>query len=190
MQTVGNISDARCKVEADISWLLKEVRRLVDQGFGSVEDGIALLRQLRREVYEDLNQIQHEYAILKAAEWLMNNSRYGAGIVWAWNPRQTGNATEPDLRGILKGQIVISAEVTTSAKPSGVIDTRMAKTLVKLAQMEGEKFYFVVTSAMQTRAVTKIKKAGAEIEVVDLSVPVRLEGLGTTTPIPDISCSR
>ena len=90
--------------------------------------------------------------------------------MWYWNPRQTGDHTEPDLRGIYSGAILVSAEITTSEKPVGTIDSRMKKILTKLAAMQGEKFYFVRTSEMRQRAATKITKGGWEIEVIQLTV--------------------
>ena len=65
---------------------------------------------------------------------------------------------------------MISAEITTSEKPVGTIDSRMQKTLAKLAEMQGAKFYFVRTPQMQQRANTKITKVGWNIEVVQLAV--------------------
>lgn len=134
----------------------------------SVEDGISLLRNLRRSLYEELNQIQHEYAALCAVKWLQENCFKDGETTWHWNPSSTGTADEPDLRGFLNGKIVISAEVTASAEPKGVIDTRMAKTLMKLASFPGQLYYFVTTDKMAERAKTKVEKANYKIEVVKL----------------------
>lgn len=85
---------------------------------------------------------------------------------WEWNPRQTGDASEPDIRATQFGKTIISGEVTTSPNPIGKIDSRMASTLRKLAEMEGRKLYFVSTISMARRACTKAGKAGYNIEVV------------------------
>lgn len=114
------------------------------------------------------HQIQHEHMILLAADWLIREGRCDARTEWSWNPRQTGDNTEPDLRGCLDGAITVSAEITTSKKPDGVIATRMAGTLQKLSQMQGALFYFVRTDSMSNRARTKTKKAQWPIEVVRL----------------------
>jgi hypothetical protein len=55
---------------------------------------------------------------------------------------------------MLHGETIISGEVTTSREPKGVIDSRMASTLKKVAAMEGKRFYFVLTAAMANRART------------------------------------
>jgi hypothetical protein len=89
-----------------------------------------------------------------------------ARMVWSWNPRQTGDSTEPDLRGHLDGTVVLSAEVTTSKEPLGTIDKRMGSTLQKLAQMDGALYYFVRTDTMLSRARTKVLKGQWPIEVI------------------------
>ena len=134
----------------------------------TVEEGIRALVALRKASYEDLNQIQHEYAALCAVHWLVAQGHVTNGITWQWNPRQTGNASEPDIRAVLEVETIISGEVTTSPTPIGFIDSHMASTLKKLAAMEGERFYFVLTAPMAQRARTKVAKAGYEIVVVRL----------------------
>jgi hypothetical protein len=44
----------------------------------------------------------------------------------------------------------------------------MAATLKKLAAMEGQRFYFALTTAMANRARTKLTKAGYDLNVVQL----------------------
>jgi hypothetical protein len=63
------------------------------------------------------------------------------------------------------GEIVLSAEVTTSERPVGIIDTRIRDTLAKLSTMPGRRFYFVRTDTMGQRAMTKVEKGGFPIEV-------------------------
>jgi hypothetical protein len=131
---------------------------------------VSILDRLRKETYEDLNQIQHEHLILRAAEWLLSEKLCPPATVWLWNPRQTGDHQEPDLRGIHNTKIVVSGEITTSESPNGVIDTRMRQTLSKLSAMAGVKYYFVRTEPMRKRARTKIAKNAWLIQVVKLSV--------------------
>jgi len=121
--------------------------------------------RLFREVSEDLNQIQHEFLILHGLRWLRGNG-FESEIDWEWNPRQTGTADEPDLRGSLNGATLISAEASASELPGGMIDTRMRETLEKLSRMPGQKFYFVRTDEMATRARTKVTKANWPVRVV------------------------
>ena len=130
-----------------------------------VHHGILQLREIRSSIYEDLNQIQHEYLILRALGWLRDNG-FGSVVEWEWNPRQTGTANEPDLRGSLNGTILVSAEASASENPIGMVDKRMRETLGKLSQMGGERFYFVRTDVMANRARTKISKAQWAITVV------------------------
>jgi hypothetical protein len=165
MKRIGTFLDARKKLYADIERCLAEIRTLSAQTFSTPESGVSLLHRLRRATYEDLNQIQHEYLILEATRWLIDNGICAPTTEWLWNPRQTGDAQEPDLRGMDQQTIVVSAEITTSEKPDGAIDARMSKTLKKLSLLEGKKFYFVRTDAMAMRARTKITKAGWLITV-------------------------
>jgi hypothetical protein len=175
MDRIGTLKEARDNVHADIQRCITTIRELAAQPISTPESGLGLLQRLRRETYEDLNQIQHEYSILEAAQWLIVNGICAPNTEWLWNPRQTGGRQEPDLRGLNQQKIIISAEVTTSEKPEGIIDTRMRDTLEKLSRAEGGMFYFVRTDAMATRARTKITKAGWLITVVRL--PLQMEVL-------------
>ena len=130
----------------------------------------ALLVAVRRHAAEDLNQLQHEHLIIRAAAWLRDNHLVPPDASWSWNPRQTGDHTEPDLAAEHHGACLLSAEITASAEPQGVIDSRMAKTLRKLNGMQGSKYYFVRTEAMRQRAQTKVTENAWSIRVVLLGV--------------------
>src|SRR3989304_2476173 len=158
MESLGTFIEAHQKILSDVQRFLATVNNLSSKPCETAEAGIGILDRLRRETYEDLNQIQHEHLIVRAAEWLLEKRNCPLETVWYWNPRQTGDHTEPDLRGIYSGAILVSAEITTSEKPVGTIDSRMKKILTKLAAMQGEKFYFVRTSEMRQRAATTITK--------------------------------
>jgi hypothetical protein len=164
MERIHNMLEARDKVLRDARDLVSLVRLLVADDPASVEAAIAKVRGIRLAVYEDLNQIQHEYLLLRGLQWLVENG-FGQAQ-WEWNARQTGGANEPDLRGILDGETRVSAEASASEDPKGSIDVWMRKTLEKLSCMQGEKFYFVCSSAMAQRARTKISKGGYSITVV------------------------
>lgn len=161
-----DLSTAKEKVLSDVRRYIAEVQSITRSPVETVEEGIRALVALRKASYEDLNQIQHEYAALCAVHWLIEQGRVSNGITWQWNPRQTGDASEPDIRAVLEVETIISGEVTTSPKPVGFIDSRMASTLKKLAAMEGERF--VLTATMAQRARTKVARAGYEIVVVQL----------------------
>lgn len=168
MERIDNIEQAKEKVLTDMNTFLSSIRELSGENASDLGVGLSKLRNIRSSVYENLNQIQHEYLILQGLIWLNSNSHAPANTQWHWNPRQTGDSTEPDLRGTLNGQVVISAEATTSEKPQGVIDTRMKNTMSKLNEMEGEKFYFIRTNSMEMRAITKARNNGWRITVVKL----------------------
>jgi len=163
-----DLSTAEDKILTDIRRYIAEVQSITRSPVEKVEDGIRTLVALRKTSYEDLNQIQHEYAALCAVHWLIAQRGAPKGATWQWNPRQTGDAAEPDIRAVLEGKTIISGEVTTSPEPKGFIDFRMASTLRKLAAMEGKRFYFVLTTAMANRARTKAVRAGYELDVVQL----------------------
>jgi hypothetical protein len=171
LQTL-DLEAAQEKVLGDVRRYLAELRALLPVSVETVEGGVATLSSLRRASYEDLNQIQHEYAALCAVRWLVAEGHAPAGTSWEWNPRQTGDATEPDIRGVLEGRVLISGEVTTSARAIGMVDKRMRSTLAKLGEMEGGRFYFVLSEHMKKRAETKVQKAGHEIVVVQLAAPL------------------
>lgn len=163
-----DLSTAEDKILADIRRYFAELQCITRSPIETVEDGVRSLVALRKASYEDLNQIQHEYAALCAVQWLIAQRRTPEGVTWHWNPRQTGDATEPDIRAVLEGKTIISGEVTTSPEPKGLIDARMASTLRKLAAMEGQRFYFVLSAPMANRARTKVAKAGYALAVVQL----------------------
>lgn len=168
MHPLGNIDEAKSKVLADAQHCMERIRRIAEIPFHTSGEAVQILQRVRSETYEDLNQIQHEHLIVCAAEWFLAQGISDPETQWYWNPRQTGDHAEPDLAGTNNGVAVISAEITTSAKPDGVIDTRMRKTLAKLSKQRGQLHYFVQTPAMAARAATKIRKAGWNIRVTQL----------------------
>jgi len=168
MEQITDIEEARNKVLSDMQALLSQIRSHSEQNITRVDDGATFLRKLRSTVYENMNQIQHEFLLLKAMEWLLTQG-YKHDDRWEWNPRQTGGIDEPDLRVRKGDNILLCAEATTSEKPVGVIDQRMKKTLTKLSEMKGEKFYFVKTDKMKQRAKTKIENNGWAISVVKIN---------------------
>ena len=144
MEKIINISQAKEKVLSDMNKFISTIRRSVGEDVSSLSDGLVRLRNVRSSVYENLNQIQHEYLILQGLLWLSENGFNQPEINWYWNPRQTGDAEEPDLRATVNDKIVLSAEATTSESPQGVIDSRMRDTLIKLNQTEGSKYYWSI----------------------------------------------
>ena len=167
MERIDEMRRAEEKVLRDMRNVISKIRGLAAQDLNNVQEGIGKLREIRSAVYEDLNQIQHEYLILRGLQWLIAKG-FGSEMEWEWNPRQTGSGNEPDLRGSANGKILVSAEASASENPVGTIDSRMKKTLEKLSRMEGQKFYFVCTPAMAQRARTKVQTAKSPISVVQV----------------------
>lgn len=165
MELIGSQEEAEQDVLRSLRRLVASVRSLVAIDPEDIESGISMLEQLRHDHYEDLNQIQHEAMILRTAKSIQSTEFPDHPMTWFWNPRQTGDADEPDLRGKFGTQYVVSAEITTSERPVGTIDTRMATTLDNLSRMPGRRFFVVRTPSMMRRAQTKIAKAGYDIEV-------------------------
>ena len=165
MEPLVNPAQAENKVLTDITGLLMRFNELSGIPL-SIEEGAERLWNIRRATYEDLNQIQHEYLILRGLQWILDKNKSYQQLQWFWNPRQTGASSEPDLQARDGMKVVISAEATTSEKPQGTIDKRMYATLAKLNMMEGSKYYFVLTEAMTNRARSKIKKNSWDMEVV------------------------
>jgi hypothetical protein len=170
MEHIGDIADAESKVVQDTNALIDELAGLVSSRPITAKAAVDILFKLRNSVYEDLNQIQHEYLILSAARWLVQEKIAAPDTKWQWNPRQTGGRKEPDLRGTRLRTVIVSAEVTTSNKPDGTIRIRMENTLGKLNGDDflGEKFYFVTTAEMQNTANSLVKRDGLKITVVRL----------------------
>jgi hypothetical protein len=166
MTPLGPLDAAGDAVLNEARALLVAVRRHAADDPRTVAEAVTVLAGLREEVYEDLNQLQHEHLIIRAAAWLRDNHLVPPDASWSWNPRQTGDHTEPDLAAEHHGACLLSAEITASAEPQGVIDSRMAKTLRKLNGMQGSKYYFVRTEAMRQRAQTKVTKNAWSIRVV------------------------
>jgi hypothetical protein len=104
MEPIANIEEAHAKVLADMNAFLANVRVHAAEDVRDVASGLLKLRNIRSSVYENLNQVQHEYLIIRGLLWLSENGHAPVGVNWYWNPRQTGDSTEPDLRGVLDGE--------------------------------------------------------------------------------------
>ena len=138
-----------------------------------IEAQLSELRRFRSTVYESLNQSQHEWLLIKALKWL--NSIHNIPLepnndyVIQWNPRQTGESVEPDLRIINKSNgLEINCEACTSEKPDGSIDNRIKEHLNCLSKLNGITYYFVLTEKMKQRAESKIRNNGWGIQVIRL----------------------
>ena len=165
MKRIVDLSTEERRLFKEAGNLLVKIRATVKDEPRDLAGMVETLEGLRAQTYEDINQTQHEAMILRAAKSLQKGDFLGRDIEWHWNPRQTGTADEPDLRGIFAGHTVVSAEITTSPDAKGALDSRMRATLEKLSTMEGKRIFFVRTAPMLRRAETKVSKAGYQVEV-------------------------
>lgn len=168
MLELGTFEEARSKVLANSQRLLAGIRRVVAEPIDTVEAGIAVLTNVRKQAHEHLSQVQHEQMIVCAAEWLVNHGIANAATHWRWNPRHSSDHAGPDLLGLEGDTVRLCAEVNALEEPVGVIDAQMRRALSKLAALQGRRFYFVRTASMKRRAVTKVVKAGWDIAVVQV----------------------
>jgi hypothetical protein len=169
MVELGTFEDARRQVLSNVQRQLAGLRRVLAEPVETVEAAALLLGSLRRQAHEHLNQIQHEQLIVAAAEWLAAHGVGSADTVWHWNPRSRSDHAGPDLMGSECGVVRVCAEVNALEEPVGVIDAQMRRALAKLASLDGRRFYFVRTTSMKRRAVTKVVKAGWDVAVVQVS---------------------
>jgi len=140
-------------------------------GFERLQAEAELLVRIRCLAGEAVNQNLHHYAVLLAVRDL--RKRHGGIRILAKDvhPRQTGGATDPDIRGRTTVGDVVCAEVTAHLKPQGYVDTRIRDTLKKLLHMRcRHRYYYVTTSKMERRARTKLSKMpeGRNVTVVPL----------------------
>jgi len=150
-----NIEVAKISLKERLSTTFTKASEILSRNTDDYTYQIVLLRELRSKIYENLNQLQHENLIIKAAEEFKR--RYPEIDEWHWHPNQTSGKLEPDLQGSSKGTIVVSAEITTSQKPIGTINMRMKKVMKKLEECPGDKYYVVETDSMKKNADVKIK---------------------------------
>ncbi len=168
MEKIGDVPSVERKVLDDVIDVLQKTKSIVNTIPVSAAEGVELLAQLRTAIYEDLNQIQHEFLVLLAVRWAQTHGYAPIGVQWFWNPRQGGGSAEPDLLGEKDGEHLISGEVTSSDRPKGVISTRMKATLEKLSRCKGRRFYFVRTENMRRKAEMLVRKDTLPIEIVRL----------------------
>ena len=116
MKRLPNLDVAEAQVLNDIAVFVKSVRDLTKADITSTAQGIKTLTQLRRTAYEELNQIQHEEMILRAARFLETTVFSGQPLTWFWNPRQTGD--DRGLHPVLRGEVNSVSVVRTFANPA------------------------------------------------------------------------
>ena len=167
MIPISSIEDELKNVIHRADTCLESIQILSTSRTGNLSQKLAILAEIRSSAYEELNQIQHSALILEAVVYF--NAHFADYTFdWSWNPAQTGEALEPDLRGSIDGVVWISAEITTSPSPKGSLDSRMVSTLANLNMMEGDRYYVVRTKAMERRAMSKINKNKYSIPVLHI----------------------
>ncbi len=167
MDEIGDIALAETRLLGELKEVFSHIRMAGKAEPSNLELGLQTLQNLRSLVYESMNQLLHEALILKTVKLLEGDFYPSSAVRWSWNPRQTGHKDEPDLRGAdERGQLIVSAEVTSSQSPGGLIGTRMTHTLQKLSTMPGDKYYVVTNEQMENRAKAKIQNLGYEIAIL------------------------
>ncbi|HJZ05432.1 MAG TPA: hypothetical protein VJ327_06255 [Patescibacteria group bacterium] len=146
MEIIRDIKEVEAKILEDIKECIRTIKSLTED-VENIDDGIKSLRDIRSIAYENMNQIQHEHLVLRGTQWLRENGYQDEKYEWSWNPRQTGDASEPDLMAKDGQNTILCAEATTSENPVGVIDSRMRDTLEKLSKMNGKKVLFCAHKA-------------------------------------------
>jgi hypothetical protein len=169
MQPLKDVAVVEANLQSRVVECLNRAKMIASQCVASLQEGLHRIDELRRAVYEDLNQLQHEALLLHAARFLQQGRFPNPAITWSWNPQQTGTGDEPDLRGADLSTILVSAEATGSARAVGKIRERMIFTLTKLNSMPGQRLYFVRTASMQQSAQQAVARLGFDIEVVCLT---------------------
>ncbi|MEX2401129.1 MAG: hypothetical protein WD423_10185 [Rhodothermales bacterium] len=81
MTEIGPLDKARDILLADIRALLEKLRAHVEVEPASVHEAVDLLFAVRSDVYEDINQLQHEHLILKAADWLVGQAELSEDVM-------------------------------------------------------------------------------------------------------------
>jgi len=168
MHKIGDFKSERNKLLQEARDTISDVKKIVTKvrQIDNIKEkeAVDILSTVRDRCYENLNIIPHDLMILQAADWIKKRNYPHKAIEWHWNRAQTSKKEEADLHGKIDGKIVVSAEITTSAKP---IYKKMAQTLKKLNEMQvpGKKIYFVQTKDMKKPADAEIKEKGYKIKV-------------------------
>jgi hypothetical protein len=157
-----DVKTEKLKLQNQIDDWFDKMQMYLDQRPKDTKGQIQHLAIIRKEVYEDLNQLQHKALILEVAERLQEE--FSVINTWTWHPMQTSHIDFADLTGYVDKEVFLNAEITTSLSPLGTIDTRMHSTLMSLNKKKGKKYYFVQTDKMLKRAKSKIKNNELNIE--------------------------
>jgi len=168
MEIIGDVDCIENKLLNELTEVFSSIRLAGQTEVKDLEKSLEIFKTLRHLIYEEMNQLPHEALILKTTKLLQGEFYPSIQIQWLWNPRQSGNKNEPDLQGLDKGNVICSAEITTSQKPQGEINSRMAVVLQKLSIMPGDKYYVVETEEMERRARAKIVSQNYQINVLRL----------------------
>lgn len=159
-----DIAKEKHALEAHVSKWFRSIKQHTEEIPNGLYSQVERLSDIRKELYEDLNQLQHAAMIIKVAEQLQRE--YVLIDQWHWHPKQTSDPDLADLTGYVNDEVFLNAEITTSFKPEGTIDKRMKSTLMSLHNNKnGLKFYFVLTNEMYARAQKKKVKNNFDVTI-------------------------
>ncbi len=136
----------------------------------SLYSALHTLQGIRMGFYEDLNQLFHVAAIVSAYNELIKMKKSHSKLEWEWNPTQQGAGNEPDLRGIKKNKVVVSAEVKTAHDVAGTTVKQIKNVCRKLNKTEGLKILFVANEKVEDFAKAFVKREKLKIKVVSLKI--------------------
>ncbi len=157
------INKEKSSIQKRIKMFFDNIKNIAEYKTNDIQSNLITIYELRTKIYEELNQLQHAYLIILAAEELKKEHK--EINIWFWHPEQTSSLGYTDLTGFCNDKVILRAEVTTSAKPQGSIDTRMYNVLEKLNDYPGLKYYYVVTKEMKQRAEIKKRKHNYNVEI-------------------------
>ncbi len=164
--TILNIEREKLLLENQIANWFDTTKKHIETVPIELNAQVQLLANMRQDLYEELNQLQHAAFIIKVAEKLQ--IEFPQINKWCWHAKQTSHPDFADLTGYVGDNIFLNAEVTTSLKPVGTIDKRIKSTLASLDKKQGLKLYFVLTNEMFSRAISKKTNNDFDIEIRQL----------------------
>ena len=75
MIPLESLSDAEANTYAAAQTPLDNIRRIVEATPNNAEEALEQLQIVRRDAYEDLNQVQHEYRARRIPSWFVDGFR-------------------------------------------------------------------------------------------------------------------
>jgi hypothetical protein len=146
---------------------VERIRKIVNDG-----DRVKCLLELRVKngkepsAYENINQYPHEWACIKALEYLQRKHP-GPALKWRWNPR-TGRGL--DITAADDGGIIVAAECTTVTKPYKSLIERIRFAVDKLCGTGAPKTYlFVLNEEVEAEVKNIVSTTGVIVRRISVA---------------------